>query len=72
MFRKFVLLLFVSLMMFLASSASASFTSTDAPEYDPQIHVYEEGMEAGIMGDHVKWGTLASLNQQIMEDLESN
>jgi len=72
MFRKIVLLMSVLLVMLSVSLVSALGTSSDDLVYDPQIHIYEYGMEAGIMKDHIRWGTLASLNQQILESSETN
>ncbi len=65
MFRKSALPILVLLVMLSVSLVFAPSSSADDLEYDPKIHVYEEGMGTGVMKDHVKYGTLKSLNDQI-------
>lgn len=77
MLRKFVLLTSVLSMMLFASLTSAYYGfNDDLPNddlvYDPEIHVYETGMETGAMKDHIKYGTLAELNEQLLGTSETN
>lgn len=39
----------------------------DSPQYDPTTDFYRDGMDEGVMGEYVKWGTLESLAQKAGE-----
>jgi hypothetical protein len=65
MFRKGFLLASVLSMMLFASLTSADYEprenlSSDL-QYNPEIHVYQPGVELEIMNDNVRYGSLISL-----------
>ena len=60
-YNKRLFLCLLALAGIISITGVAGFVKAQEIVYNPAIHVYEEGMQSGVMGENIRYGTLESL-----------